>query len=108
MDDRPAPGPLALFHRYLRHRPPPGLMADAFVVLVLYAVVSHLWSSAYDATTLPRRSAEAESLFVATMHLPTLMQSLSTFLFWTAIFLLVWAGARLLAEAARGMRNDEG
>jgi hypothetical protein len=107
-DNRSAPGPLALFHRYLRVRSPAGLMADAFIVLVLYMVVTHLWAGAWEATPIPQRTAEAESLFVATLRLSTLMQSLSTFLFWAAIFMLVWAVARLLAEAARGMSNDEG
>lgn len=107
MSEPSAPGPLALFHRYLQQRAPAALAAHAFVAMVGYIILSHLWTSAADATPMRRRSEEAEGLFAASVHLPTVLQSLSTLFYYIAIFLLVWAAARLLAEAVRGRMNAE-
>ena len=100
MGDKPVAGPIALFQRYLARRRPHLLAADAFILLLMYVLSTHLWV-AVDATELSGKAFAGDGFLSRTLQIRMILQSIAAFFWYGAIFLLAWAAARLLAESWR-------
>ncbi|HRQ72997.1 MAG TPA: hypothetical protein PLU35_08215 [Phycisphaerales bacterium] len=93
--------PVRVLQLYFRVRPPWKLAADGVLCFMAWGVFSHLWVAFGDAATFEDRTRPAANLLAALTRPATVMQSISTTVFYIATALFAWACVRLVAESLR-------